>query len=713
MPKINISDEKIIEIVRPLLEKAINWNEQKSVERMKAADLYHMKKFGNERSGWSEEVASTVFDTVEWSKPDLTAIFTHPDFFSIKMSDSKRAEMIKKVVRYQMFRKQKGAKEIRAWIHDTLLYHNGTMKTYYMVDYDLKKETFERLTIDQMDQITQDENISILQATEVEEVVPGQINPQMYQGNSFGGSGGTGVMGGGGAGYQPEVLQMQTETSFENVKVVKKVIKYAGPCVKCCPQWEFLILPAQKDEEKSPLIGQMFRLTLDEVRKRELLGEYRKGSYDKLKEHLEALGSKSIEIESEIESQFTTDNLDYTTNETGSIDNTTDGPLLSANEFWAYELYLRLDIDGDKLLEPVILTMSVGDTVLNLVENPYEKPVFCSSAIYEIAHRFEGKCLPLVLESDQKELTNLQRIYTDSAADSAYGTIITGSKTLQENWNTRKPGDVVIMVDFNPEQFQELRPAPPSDSLLDIMDKKQQNAERKVGVNSLNQGINEEDVKTATGTALLQRAGQKMQSFRARVLGDVPEEIIRQFIRINQMNPPKGMVLPDGTQIPDDLFNVDEDFDIEIDVGLSPNSQAIQAQSLMQHQQWVMNFGIPNGACGIEHAIKTQKKIGRLLDVAFDELMYSEEEINTVNQLKQQLQQLQQQAQQMGMQMQPMQQRLGQQQEEIIELGEKNAGYKNLITRASRRAIEEDQAGRGGQGTDDSGRVFPRALGQT
>lgn len=690
--KINITDDKIREIVRPLLDKAIEWNEQKSTERLKAADLYHMEPMGNERDGWSQKVASTVFDTVEWSKPDLVAIFTHPDFFNIKMADSKRADLIKKVVRYQMFRKQRGAKELRSWIHDTLLYHNGTMKTYYTEDYDLKKETYDRLSLDQMDQLTQDENINILSAVEVEEAVPGQINPELYQQ----------------AGYEPQAFESQTETFFEEVKVVRKVVKYSGPTMKCAPQWEFLIMPGQKDEEKTPLIGQMFKITLDEVRKKELLGEYRKGSYDKLKEHLDASGSRSVEIETEIEAQHAFDNLDFTTDQTGSIDNTTDAPILSANEFWAYELYLRLDIDDDKLLEPVILTMTLGDVILNLEENPYEKPVFCSSAMYEIAHRFEGKCLPLVLEADQKELTNLERIYTDASADAAYGTIITSDKTVQENWASRRPGDVVISESFRNDEFAELRVQQPGDSILKIMDTKQQGAERKVGVNSLGQGISDEDVNTATGTALLQRAGQKMQSFRARILGDTPEEIIRQFIRINQMKPPVGMVLPDGTQIPEDLFQLDEDFDIEIDVGLSPNNQIVQAQSLMQHQQWLLNFAIPQGAAGIEHAIKCQKKIGRLLDVSFDDLMYSEEEVTTIQQLQQQLQQMGQQMQQMGMQFEPMAKRLEKQTGEIIEKDEQIKGYKSLITRATARAVADDSEGRSGESPAKRGRVLSR-----
>jgi hypothetical protein len=63
-------------------------------------------------------------------------------------------------------------------------------------------------------------------------------------------------------------------------------------------------------------------------------------------------------------------------------------------------------------------------------------------------------------------------------------------------------------------------------------------AERTVGVNSLNQGIDDNSYgKTATGTMALQNAGQQKQRFYASVMAGAMKEVIQRFIEINKKWP--------------------------------------------------------------------------------------------------------------------------------------------------------------------------------
>lgn len=607
MAKIRIKDEEAIRIAQPLLDKAIDWQEQKSHERQKAVNLYNMAAIGGERDGYSKSVAGTVFECVEWLKPGLTEIFTHPDFFSLKMSDKDRADRLKKALRHQMFRKQRGAKEIRAWLHDTLLYHNGVFKIWYREDFDFQAKTLERITSDEFQQLEQDPHTTVSLYTEVEEFGMDE------------------------AGFQ---------TVYENVKATHKKMKYAGPVMQCVPAWEFFITPGSRSIDTAPLVAHRVKKSLHDIKKGELSGQYKKGSYAKLKDRME---TEHPELEEEITSLFGADELDYQDGD-GDVDNTHDKVILSANEFWVWECYLRLDIDNDGMLEPVILTFS-GDTVLQLVENPYKRPPFRAGCIYEIPHRFEGKMMPLVLEKDQVELSNLQRILVDSAADAAYGTMVTDDPMFAQNWADRMVGDVVLSG--RSANYESVRPDQPGKALLDAIEMREGHVERKTGVNRYNQGLDADSLnKTATGMQMIQSAGAQRQKFFARVLGDTPEAIIRDFIEINKLFP-STVTMPDEEPISPEEWDIEDDFDVSIVVGVGPQDRYAQAQQLEMHFQKIVQVFMPQGAAGMEHAIRTQSRIGKLLDSPVDDLMFDEDEFNTVQQMQQQIQQLTEQLQQM------------------------------------------------------------------
>lgn len=110
---------------------------------------------------------------------------------------------------------------------------------------------------------------------------------------------------------------------------------------------------------------------------------------------------------------------------------------------------------------------------------------------------------------------------------------------------------------------------------------------------------------------------------------------------------------------------------IEIEVGVGPQDRMAQSQFLAQHQQWLTGFAIPAGGATVEHAIKTQAKIGKLQGVPFDGLMMSEEEVAQAQGMQQQMAQLQQQMEQMGQQIEQAGQFIGKLQQENQSLQQK------------------------------------------
>lgn len=601
---IKISDEKIVELVQPLLDDAQTWADQVSSERVKCAELYNMAKLGNEVDGFSQQVASVVFDTVNWLLPGLEEIFCSSEFIELSGDDTDQADRVKKLLRYQLFRRQKGAKAIREWLHDALMFHNSIFKIAYEQDVDMRSERYERLTLQDVQELVSGGDVILSSYDEVEEVVETEAGPQPV-----------------------DVL--------ENVKALRRVENYVGPKVECIPPWEFRISSGSLDIDSARVVSHQVKRTLHDIMMGEKTGQYRKGVAAKVKKDGERFNADHASHE-ERTALYEVDELD-TGDITGGYQSD-EAEAAPSSEYLVEEIYTRLDIDGDGLLEQVIVWKS-GKVILNVIENPYGRPPFRAGKVFEVPHRFEGKPLPLLLRDDQVEMTNMQRIFTDAAAESTYGTLITSDATLANQWAKRTVADVIITTNSNSESFSFERPDQPGKTILEAMEMKRMNTERKTGVNSLNQGLTADSMgKTATGTMALQNAGQQRQRLYAKTLGEPFEDVIRDCIKINQMWPPKDairIVGREGLEVaPDDLQG---EFAIRIDVGVGPQDKAMQAQHLEAHFQKLANVLIPQGVAGPEHLIKTELKIGKLLNTSFADLQFGEEEFNTIQQLQEQI----------------------------------------------------------------------------
>jgi hypothetical protein len=618
---IKISDDELIRLIEPDIKRAEDWAGQLSNERERCDALYHRLPLGNEEEGFSQYVASVVFDTIEWLKPGMIDIFTHPDFFTVQMDDGDQADKLKKLIRYQMFRQQDGAKAIREYVSTALMYHNGIMKTYFDEDKDATTETYDRLTFEQMQQIEADPAAEATLYDEVEESVDGQ--KLVY---------------------------------FENVKVVRQDVKYRGPRILAVPPWEFLRSPDGTDIDSCSIVIHRQEKTLDEIKRGELAGLYRKGSAKRVdEESVDTLVAP--ELDAERDRQYTVDGLDWQT--MGMNDVYDDDPRSRPNRrYYVDEIYTRLDVDNDGIAEPVII-WRCGDVILHAEENPYGRPPFRSGCLFEVPFRFEGKPLPLMLKDDQNEMTNLRRIYVDASADASYGTMVTSDPGFADEWADRSVGDVITAM--KGADHEVIRPDQPGESLLKGIEMVRSDFERRTGVNSLNQGLTADNMgKTATGTVALQNAGQQRQKLYATILGDALRYVIRDFLEINKLWPPQAPVTVRGREVtviqPQEIGG---DSDVQIEVGVGPNDRIQKVQMLEAHFQKLAAVLIPAGAAGPEHLIKTELKIGKLSGSSFDDLVLSPEQFDTLQQMQQQMQAQQQQIQQMQARMQQAQQAQG------------------------------------------------------
>jgi len=610
---IRISDQDIIDAIDPEFKRCADWAGQLSDERERCDSLYNRLPYGNEEDGKSSYVAATVFDTVNWILPGMVDIFTHPDFFTVNMDDAEKAEKVRRLVRYQMFKKQKGAKEIRNYVQTALKYHNSVVKVFYDDDFTYETEAFDGpISAEEFSQLESDPLVEITKYEEVEE--SNELGSIVY---------------------------------YQNVKIVRSISEYQGPKLLCVPPYEFFISAGALDIDSAQMVVHRQRKTLNDIKLGEVSGIYKKGSTKRAEEMAIVEPSDAPELQEERERIYDVDGLEPLDVALGGAVDMENKHVKPNKEVYVDEVYTKLDIDNDGMLENVIVWRS-GDVVLNVIENPYGRPPFRSGCMLEVPFRMEGKPLPLIIEQDQKEMTNLRRIYTNATAENAYGTMVSDDDQFLDDWAERTVGDSIKIQ--RGSFMDSIRPDQPGEALIKSIEIVRSDYERTTGVNSLNQGLTADSMgKTATGTVALQNAGQQRQALYATILGEALKDVIADFIWINKTWPPEGETQILGAQAltisPDDL---DGDADVSIEVGVGPNERFAKIQRLEGHFQKLAKVLIPSGMAGPEHLNKTEQRIAKLSNVNVDDLQYSEDEI-----LQKQQQMQQQQMQQQQMMQQP------------------------------------------------------------
>uniref|UniRef100_A0A6H1ZYL2 Portal protein n=1 Tax=viral metagenome TaxID=1070528 RepID=A0A6H1ZYL2_9ZZZZ len=576
------NDEEIISLLTPDIEKAVTIQDRLAEQRTDCYNLFRMSLYGNERQGFSSSVAPVVFNNHTWTMANLMDIF-NDDFFVLKGEDEERASKFQKLINYQMFRKQDGFIKFYDLLFTANLNHYCVAKVHYKEDFDLEYTTIPRLSSEEMMALAQTSDITI----------------SKYD----------------------EVTDENGEVAYEKVKVVKKNTHYAGPMLDVVPNWEFFYSADCKITDwgaiEGRLVYQKCTRTLNDVRKREKAGIYRKGTYEKIKEKGD---TKSADPIDKTEIIFNVDSIPVGDTQEPSKD--PDNVL--SREVEIKECYYRLDIDGDGLLEPVIIDIC-DNVVCRVVENDYRRPCFRIGRVKPEPHKVTGLATPLLLENDQKIGTNLIRLIQDSAALDCYKNPVTNDPQMFSMLQDRKP---FAVIKGDPQKLGEVKTSPPSSFVLQAMGLIEGNLETKTGITKYNTGQDASSLnKTATGISAIFAASTKPMRLLARILGNgLILGIIRDFIFINQKWPPKTDIKILGTDIVVNPEDLDGAYEIEIDIGVSAAEKNEMANQVDLLIQFGTQTGLQVGIMTPEHLIKAQKKKYRLLGQKIDDLMVTEQQ---------------------------------------------------------------------------------------
>lgn len=666
--KVSIKDADILTLLRPDLDAAQQSQDEFSQKREAYYKAFRGAPYGNEREGWSQTVAPLVWTQHQSQLAALTEIFSD-EFFSLKSDNSDRATKFQKLIRYQMFRKQDGYRRISDFLFNAGLYPIATFKVCHKEDYELVDEQYEVLSEQQMAMLAQDRNRQI---TKYEEVT----GPE-----TFGPMGET----------------IPGAISYEKVKVVRKDVKYAGPAFEVLPPWAFGYSSDCKITDWGGIDGRLiyhgpFKLSLNDIRKREKAGIYRKGTFDKCKEI--GTGAESPKAVDELAVEVTMDGLSEVYSD-GSRSTIADMDDLT-RELSVKECYVKLDIDKDGLLEHCIVTIIEDDVVAQVEENPYGRAPFRVGSMLPEPHKVHGIAPPSILENEQKIETNLLRFIQDSAAQSCYRNPVTNDVRMQQMLQNRKPFDVIL---GDPARLGEVKTSPPDNFILKAWELLKGTNEETTGNSRYNQGSDGESLnKTATGISLISQASARRTRMAAKHIGNgAITGVIKDFIFINQKWPTQDPIKLLGQDIVINPEDLQGEYDIEIDIGVSPAERQAIANQIDMLIQFGTQVGIPMGIMEETHMLRAQKKKFSQLNIMVDDLMLSEPQFQQKKEQQQQQppqpspeeMQMQQQAQQSQMQAQ---QKMAESQQKMQFEQAKMQGEMELMRMELQLAREQNQA---------------------
>jgi hypothetical protein len=558
--QIDIDDEKIIEYLKGDLEQAASYQDELSADREEWYKRFRCAPYGNEKDGWSKVVAPVIYTNHQARLASMMDIFTD-DFFILKSDDPNKASKFQKLIRYQMFRKQDGERKIYDLLFNAGIYRYAVMKVYRKDDYELENEEYPKLNAQQMMKLAMDKTRTITKYDDVTVDIEA-----------------TDPMG---------MPIIQQESHYENVKVVRKIVKYAGPYMEALSPWAFGYSQDCVLTDWGGIDGRLvyhhFTLTLNEIRKREKAKLYKEGTYAKCLEIGEGTTPKPVD-------QLAVEN---TVDETNEYDTPQDTDDLS-KEYQVKECYAKYDIDDDGLLEPCIITIINDEVVAQIIPNPYGRPPFRVGSVIPEPHKVAGISPASILENDAKIQTNLIRMAQDTAAQTTYQNLVTSDPRMQKMLQDRQPFDVIL---GDPDKVGEVPGKFDINALLKAIELTKGETEEGGGTSRLNQGLEGDSInKTATGISLISRAGDRRSRLEAKILGNsVMAGIIRDFIFINQKWPSDESIkiLGEGIEVtPNDLQGL---FDIEIDIGVSPSEKQGMAQQVDLFLQFMTQIGLQLG----------------------------------------------------------------------------------------------------------------------
>lgn len=529
-----LNDDQILRLLRQDIDAAEEVSEVEAVENAHTYKYYRAKNIPEQPAvkGKSQFVSTDVMEVVEWLSPQLADIFSEqngvPTLIPHGLEDRNASELMEELIRYQFFRQNEGEDLLLDVVQDALMYRPGAIikwhweKSAHTNNFKLTDVTEEELLL-----LARDAKISI-------------------------------------AGYELK------DTGYD-VDVNREEIDYDGPRFELVPPWEFLRHPNYKKVSDSPFIAHRKRVTLDYLRKQQKEGFY------KNIDRLVATNADSYGDDVTEQTMYGQDNLER------RQEPVQDDP---RKEIVIYECYVKIDADGDGLLEDRIITVA-DNVIIRNEENVYQRPPFSVIRCIKDTHKFSGIPVAEFAKDIQRLNTSIIRQTADNIAQSNNARkVINPEAVYMADVMDNRPG-VPIRVKSGTDvraALSELGVQPVNNSVVNFMGVVKEIGEQRTGVSKIFKTVGDPHNQTASGQyAALNQANSRIRKM-AKIMAEGLKDVFRGMILMNK----KFMTDEQVVRITNERFielkpdDLEGRYDIDVNVLIGANSKQQQVNNMMQ-----------------------------------------------------------------------------------------------------------------------------------
>ncbi len=530
-------------------------------DQIDAFKRYIGENYGDEQPGRSSVHDRTVFETIEWLRPDLERVFVAGGSAATiepwAPDTSEQAEDASDYLNHLFTEEMDGGKIVDTLAFDGLLQKRGVGAVYW------KDAELGEPGVTQGDQFV----IQHLQSQGAEII-----------------------------GVEP--IDEQTATIHYQM-----VIKQANPEVKCIAPEDFRIASRSTSLERPRYCGHVERHM-----KSDLKAEF--PDHVEIIEEFGMSNDESVDIDERRAQRFWDEDEMYN-QEPNASDET--------EEIRLYREYIYHDKDGDGYAE--LLEVFRLDGVVLTCEPIDDNPYFSWTPI-PIPHRWFGLSVYDIAEDIQKVKTTLLRGALDSVYLSIAPRTLANKNVNLSDLLTVRTGQIIRTNSTNPVGQDAMPLITPdlSGSAINMMEMIDQQSERRTGVNRNAQGMDPDALnKTATGIKLMQNAASIRKEQIARNLGRGLEMMFRKVYRlvVKMTDGPRSIHAGKGEFKEYDPSQWPAEAKIKVHVGNGSGdreSQLGQLQMILGMQrEMVANYGLDNPIVTINELHNTVEDMMRVM----------------------------------------------------------------------------------------------------
>lgn len=551
-----LTEEDILDLVKKEIDSAIEYHGQFVDQFVSCNKSYHAvleDKYNLE--GRSTIVSSDVMDVIEWIMPSLMRLFTSAQdvvvISPLEGTDVESADLHQELINYQFMYKMDGFVKLYTWFKDALIYGTGVLKLGWDTSYVKKNFSMKEVSEEDFNKLLENENISIEGFDEYDRVEVSEMEEGSF-----------------------ETTPVKV---YKNVKGFIKKLSYNGPIVENIPISSFFIESGARSIHEANFVAHRVQRTMDYLRRKQRDGIYK--------------NVDSIIVSAEGDSTPPEMMADYTEIEAQTkglieLEAQSDSPV-GREQVWVWECWVRLDIDGDGLLETLLVTVA-NDVLLRVEENPFDfnEPPFEVLMPILDTHKFYGISLTQLVNEFQRMKTALLRNIFDNLAFSVNKWYVV-RRDAGLDFNAMRnvvPGGMVMADDPN-NGVREMTQDPFPASVFNILEYLDVMKENRTGVTRYNQGLDAASLnKTATGMSAIMTASQQRLELIARLFAETGlKNLFRKMISLNQQFIDKSFTFR--------LFNkaivvtpdaLDGSFDLLVNVGIGAGLRETQHNQMLQ-----------------------------------------------------------------------------------------------------------------------------------